>query len=297
MGREIDQAGAAGQQGARRATPLFQRRGGPRPASPSDPAPRRGLLRLGGALAAQAMLGSLATGLGGCASQPRLPAGLPATPVPFSGAVSEGAEGLPPGWRPHITRPDRPMTRYGLVQVDGRTVLHAQGQASTSGVRCDLAADLATTPWLAWDWRADHFPPEATVGDDDVDDSPCKLVLGFDGDMASVPLKDRLFAEQVELFTGNVLPHATLCYVWDAQAPVGTVLRYPRTSRIRYLVVQSGAEGLGRFNAHRRRVADDYMLVFGEPLAGRLMSLGLLADSDDLKGPVEAWFGDVQLLA
>lgn len=249
---------------------------------------RRQWLRQAGAVLAGA-------GLAGCATRPPAPGRLPATPIRFSDALA-GPDGLPPGWRPHITRPDKPITRYTLAPLAGRTVLHARGDSSTSGVRCDLAADLAATPWLSWDWRADHVPPAATALEDERDDSPARLVLGFDGDLARVPLRDRLFADQVELFTSQVLPYATLCYQWDGQAPVGEVLPYLRSSRIRYLVVQSGTAGLGRFTQHRRHVAEDFQRVFGEP-PGRLISIGVLSDSDDLKGPVEAWYGDLVLSA
>lgn len=263
------------------------------PRAPQPLAGRRRWLGWGAA----ALAGSA---LGGCATRSSPPAGpteaaLPATPVRFSDATP-GPDGLPPGWRPHITRPDKPVTRYTLDTLDGRRVLHALGDSSTSGVRCDLAADLAATPWLSWDWRADRWPELATAAEDALDDAPARLVLGFDGDPARVPLRDRLFADQVELFTGQVLPFATLCYQWDGQVPAGEVLPYPRSSRIRYLVVQSGSAGLGRFTAHRRHVADDYRQVFGEP-PGRLISIGLLSDSDDLKGPVEAWYGDLVLSA
>jgi len=238
-------------------------------------------------------------GLGGCATRPPapspglVPARLPASPVRFSDAVA-GPDGLPPGWRLHVTRPDLPITGYALDVLEGRTVLHARGERSTSGVRCDLDTEIAATPWLSWDWRVDRFPERATAAVDELDDSPARLVLGFDGDPDRVPLRDRLFADQVELFTHQVLPYATLCYQWDGQAPVGQVLPYIRSTRIRYLVVQSGSAGLGRFTRHQRNVVEDFQQVFGEP-PGRLISIGMMSDSDDLKGPVEAWYGDLVL--
>ncbi len=212
--------------------------------------------------------------------------------VPFSTSPQLGA--LPDGWRRHITRPDRPVTRYALERIDERTALHAVADSATSGVRCDVDIDIASQRWLRWDWRVDNMPPDATVADDDSDDSPARVVLGFDGDLSRLSLRDRLFADQVELFTGEALPYATLCYVWDGQAAPETVLPYARSSRIRYLVVQSGAVGTGRWLPYKRDVVADYQRVFGEPPA-RLLSVGVLTDSDDLKGPAEAWFGDLVL--
>lgn len=255
--------------------------------SPSPPfAPlahpgRRQWLRLGGA--------ALAGASAGCATRgPAVPAR--SDVPPFSSSPQLG--GLPEGWRLHVTRPDRPVTAYGLAQADGRTALHALAQSSTSGVRCDVDIDLTERPWLRWEWRVDQIPAAATVADDDQDDSPARLVLGFAGDHRRLPLRDRLFADQVELFTGGVLPFATLCYVWDGQAARETVLPYARSGRIRYLVVESGTGGLGQWHAYRRNVAADYQRVYGEP-PGRLIGVGVLTDSDDLKGSAEAWYGDL----
>jgi hypothetical protein len=255
-----------------RSTPL------PTPAAPR----RRQLLQLGAAAGA-GLLGS------GCTSL--APSGPARSDVPpFSGSARLGD--LPEGWRLHVTRPDRPVTRYSLAQIDDRVALHALGQGSTSGLRCDVDIDLAQRPWLRWEWRVDQIPAAATVADDDADDSPARLVLGFAGDAARLSLRDRLFADQVDLFTGHALPFATLCYVWDGQAAPETVLPYARSSRIRYLVVESGSGATGRWHSYRRNLVADFQHVYGEP-PGRLLGVGVLTDSDDLKGTAEAWYGDL----
>lgn len=257
----------------------------PIPPTPAAP-PRRRFLRLGGAaLAASggALLGAGCSSLGP-AAQAR------SEVVPFSGSDRLG--GLPEGWQLHVTRPDKPVTTYGLQRIDGRTALHAVADNSTSGVRCNVDIDLAQRPWLQWEWRVDRIPAEATVADDDADDCPARLVLGFAGDGARLSLRDRLFSDQVELFTGALLPFATLCYVWDGQAPVGAVLPYARSGRIRYQVVESGRSHLGRWQSYRRNLVDDFQRVYGEP-PGRLIGVGVLTDSDDLKGTAEAWYGDL----
>jgi hypothetical protein len=254
-----------------------------RTAPPSD---RRRLLRLGGAALAAAGSGLLTAG---CSSLPATRTALQSVPR-FSDADQE--DGLPAGWRLHVTRPDRPVTRYGLRRVDGRMAMHAVSENATSGLRCDVDIDLAGQPWLQWDWRVDALNAEATATDDDADDSPARLVLGFAGDMGRLSLRDRLFGDQVELFTGNVLPFATLCYTWDGQAAPETVLPYARSSRIRYLVVEHGNANTGRWLSYRRNLVEDFQRVFGEA-PGRLLGVGVLTDSDDLKGRAEAWYGDL----
>ncbi len=215
--------------------------------------------------------------------------------TPFS-AASAGGD-LPLGWRPYILRPDRVHTAYELVTRDDAVVLHANAQSASSGLHCAVDIDPHRTPWLRWRWRADAVATKASVADDDTEDTPARLVVAFAGDMSEFRLRDRLFFEQVELFTGNVLPYATLTYVWDGSAAVGSVLKYPRSSRIRYQVVESGNENAGRWLAYERNVLDDYQRIFGEPVSGHITSVGLLTDSDDLKNHAEAWYGDIGLHA
>lgn len=199
-------------------------------------------------------------------------------------------------WRPHVMRRDRGLTVYEGVERDGRRAVHALADASTSGLRCDVDLDPLATPWLSWEWRVDQFPEGISVGDDERDDSPARVVVSFDGDETSLAPRDRMFREMVEFLTGTVLPFATLMYVWDGQAGPETVLAYPRTGRVQYLVVESGPARAGRWLGYRRNVVEDYRRVFGgEP--GRIRHVGLLSDSDDLKLTTEAWFANLSFSA
>jgi hypothetical protein len=159
-----------------------------------------------------------------------------------------------------------------------------------------LDIDPQQFPMLSWSWRVDEFPAQATVANDDCEDTPARVAVAFTGDESKFSLRDMLFHEQVALFTGQNLPFATLVYVWDGQAQRDTLLTYPRSSRIRYLVVQSGTEGVGQWHLHRRNLVEDFRRVFGEE-PGRVSSVGVSCDSDDLGNRNEAWFGDFALSA
>lgn len=234
--------------------------------------------------------------LAGCGGVPvRRAPDSPAGSLPPFSAMYRGAV-LPAGWLPHVMRRDRAPTRYSLDERDGRAAVHAIADRSTSGLRCDVDIDPKATPWLSWEWRVDQVPAGASVEDDDRDDSPARVVVAFDGDVSTLSLRDRLFRDTVELFTGTTLPFATLMYVWDAKAPPESVVAYPRTARVQYLVVESGAERAGRWLGYRRNVLADYRRVFGgEP--GRIRHVGLLADTDDLKVRTDTWFANLAFSA
>ena len=218
-----------------------------------------------------------------------------ASVLPFSLLPADGS--LPLGWSPYVIRRDLPRTDYAMASLEGRAVLHATARGARSGLHCAVNADPRATPWLRWQWRVDALHEEATVADDDAEDTPARLVVGFEGEVARLPLRDRLFYEQVELFTGIQLPFATLTYVWDGQLPIGSVLPYVRSARIQYLVVESGTARGGRWLTYERNLFDDFMAVFGQAPPGRISSVGLMTDSDDLKNEVEAWYGDIGLFA
>jgi Protein of unknown function (DUF3047) len=243
-----------------------------------------------------AWLGSLPVLAGGCAVSPQRADGTPApgSVMPFSASAADG--GLPAGWEEYRMRRDIPPTRYFTVDDGGRTVLRAQSHRGSSGLRCPVNADPAAQPWIEWSWRAQSLPAGARADDLDLDDSPARIVLAFDGDIASLPLRDRLFFEQVELFTGQRLPYAMLMYVWDATLPAGQIVSYARSARIRKMVVRSGPEGMGRWQFHRRHIVDDFRAAFGEA-PGRLVSVGVLTDADDLRQPMQADYGDIVLRA
>lgn len=249
---------------------------------------REGLLRLAAA-------GALP--LAGCAVVPEAPtpgvaassaAGLPL----FSRARQVGT--APEGWQPHVIRRDRGLTDYRIVRREGRQVLEANAMRSTSGLSCSVDIDTMRRPWLSWSWRVDRFPRGVSIADDERDDSPARIVLAFDGDASTLRLRERMFSDLVELVTGQALPFATLMYAWDGEAMPEQVIAYPRSGRIQYLVVESGAQRAGRWLGYRRNVRDDYRRVFGaEP--GRIRQVGVLCDSDDLALDLQAWFGDIAL--
>jgi hypothetical protein len=252
-------------------------------------------------LAGAAGLGAALAGLGGCATAPTGPdVGAaadstlpPASQVlPFSSAAT-GA--TPAGWRPYALRRDLTRTRYAVVRDGARRVLHARAAASASGLRCAVNIDPADFGHLHFSWRVSQVPALADVAVAERDDCPARLILAFGGDDTRLSLRDRLFYEQIELFTGQRLPFATLMYVWDGgrHAP-DSVHRNHRTARIQYLTVESGPQRAGRWLHYQRDVVADYRRVFGEA-PGPVVGVGVLTDADALKLDLEAWYGDITL--
>lgn len=242
-------------------------------------------------------------GLSGCASlrpEADVPGAAAADPapapqvLPFSTAAPGSA---PAGWQPYALRRDVRRTRYALARDGQRQVLHALASSSATGLRCAVQIDPAAFGDLHFSWRVREAPARANVAQATLDDCPARLILAFDGDDRRLSLRDRLFYEQVELFTGQRLPYATLMYVWDGgKHAQESVHANHRTGRIQYLTVESGAQRAGRWLNYQRDVVADYRRVFGEA-PGAIIGVGVLTDADALKTQLEAWYGDITLAA
>ena len=193
-------------------------------------------------------------------------------------------------------RRDLKPTRYTVVQDGARRVLHARAASSATGLRCAVQIDPAHNGLLRFSWRVADAPGHANVAVAEHDDCPARLVLAFGGDDARLPMRDRLFFEQVELFTGQRLPFATLMYVWDGGShALESLHRNHRSALVQYLTVETGAHRCGRWLHYERDIVADYERVFGE-LPGPVIGVGVLTDADALKTDLEAWYGDITLL-
>ena len=108
--------------------------------------------------------------------------------------------------------------------------------------------------------------------------------------------------------SGEALPAATLCYVWDAQLPTGTLLPNPYTGRVRFIVLNSGDSPLGTWVVHERPLAADFLRAFKSDLgslaastspdAARvppLVAIVVGADSDNTGGASLGYVGDMVL--
>lgn len=246
------------------------------------------------------LIGLGALGLGACAQRgplideaiPAASAPVPDSIAPFSSAVAGTRP--PAGWQPYALRKDKAPTRYSVVRDNDRMVLHARSTAGATGLRCPVRIDPKQHSALQFSWRVQQVPTEASVDVPEYDDAPARVILAFDGDDARLSLRDRLIFDQVELFTGQRLPFATLMYVWCATLPPESVVRNHRTSRIHYLTVESGAKRTGQWLHYERDVVADYKRVYGEA-PGMISSVGVLTDSDALKHEQQAWYGDIVL--
>ena len=210
--------------------------------------------------------------------------------LPFS-SLRPGAP-LPEWLKPYAFEGRPRHTRYALVEDEGRTVLHARAEASASGLARELRVDTRSHPLFAWRWKVANLLAKSDLATKEGDDFPARLYVTFDLDPARLSLGERAQMALARLIYGPKTPVATLCYVWDSRAGVGSMAPNAYTDRVRMVVVESGAAHLGRWRSYERNVADDFRRAFGlepPPVNGVIVS----SDTDNTGETAEAWFGDV----
>jgi hypothetical protein len=200
--------------------------------------------------------------------------------------------GLPDKWAPLVIHRDKKRTQYQLVSEQEKTILYARAAGASSGLMQHVNIDPLTQPWLSWQWRIGSMIATADNYKRDAEDSPARIILGFDGDKDKLSFSDQILFHTAKLFTGHDFPYATLMYVWENKAPVGTVIPSTRSGRIQMVVAASGSEGIGQWHEFTRNIVEDYQKAFGEK-PGRLIGVGVLTDTDNTGETVEAWYGDI----
>lgn len=204
-----------------------------------------------------------------------------------------GAWADPADWTPFVL-PGKRSTAYHFDTHQGRRVIHAQADRSASMLRRVVNLPPEALKDVQFSWWVTQLMDRADVRQRETDDAPVRVVLAFDGDHGTLPLSEQMKFDLAEALTGERPPYATLMYVWERQAPPESVVVSARSSRIRKIVVESGAQQLGRWRDYRRNVAADFRRAFGEA-PGRLIAVGVMTDSDNTQSVAEAWYGEIRL--
>jgi hypothetical protein len=238
--------------------------------------------------------------LAGCAGVGRAPEGdaraaRSATPWDRASVAASAVPGEPagPGWQ-HQTFPGKQANQFAYLLLDGRKAMGVRSDSAASMLRQVLSIEPAQLEALRFSWKVPALIDGADMGRRDKDDSPVRLVLAFDGDRSRLSARDHMLSELARALTGEEMPYATLMYVWCNQREPGSVLRSPRTDRIRKLVLESGPMRLNRWLDYERDIRADYIKAFGEP-PGRLMAVGIMTDTDNTRSSAQAWYGPVSL--
>ena len=198
------------------------------------------------------------------------------------------------GWH-EVALPGKPRTVYTTARKDGRECTSAVSERSASMWRRRVNVATPALGEVHFSWWVQDLVERGNVAEASSADSPARVMFAFDGDVRSLPARTRALFDLAEALTGERPPYATLVYVWDAKAPVGSVIINPRSDRIRKIVVDSGPGQLRRWRDHQRDLAADFRLAFGEA-PGAVKAVAFMTDSDNTASSARSWYGPVNFV-
>jgi hypothetical protein len=194
------------------------------------------------------------------------------------------------------------LTRFEVATVQGERAIKVSTQASYGTLVHDLPRKPAGR--LQWRWRLD----QALTGGQGVadiqtkagDDAALKVCVMFDHPLARVPFVERTKLRIARSVSGEDLPAATLCYVWDSVHPAGLRGANPYTARVRYITLQGQGASLAQWQTESRDVAADFAQLFADELPQgaavppvRAVLIG--ADSDNTGSRSVGWVNSLAM--
>lgn len=196
-------------------------------------------------------------------------------------------------WR-HYLLPGKQASEFSYTRQDGRDAMAASAASSASMLRQTVHIPPDQLGQVKFSWKVPELIAQADMALREVDDSPVRIVLAFEGDRSRFSAKNAMLSELSHAITGEPLPYATLMYVWCNSRAPGTVIINPRTDRVRKLVVESGGKNLNQWLDYERDIRADYVKAFGE-LPGALVGVGIMTDTDNTRSTTHAWYGQLTL--
>jgi hypothetical protein len=234
--------------------------------------------------------------LSGCATNAELDGVQREFPAASDAWVAASRVGTPEDlmkWE-HYQLPGKRPTYFGAHRWQGRDALVARADGSVSMIRRKLQVLPQDLGSIQFSWLLDALNTDSDMAHAQADDASVRIVLAFGGDRRNFSPRNAMLSELAHVLSGEPLPYATMMYSWCPQRPVGATIVNPRTDRIRTLVVESGDQGLGRWQDYKRDIAADFRSVFGEE-PGPLLAVGLMTDADNTQSKTIAWYGPVSL--
>ena len=214
-------------------------------------------------------------------------------PWPASGASA------PAPWRPAgLPRQKAPFTAFSIVTLDGRRALRIEAENSYGNLLHPLRVDAAAARHLSWRWQVERLNEAADLHQRGGDDTTIKLCALFDLPLDKVPFVERQVLRAARSMTDDLVPAASICYVWDDRLPVGTELPSAFTGRLRYVVLQSGSSRVGQWVSERRDLVADFQRLFGKESGGQvppLIGIAVGADADNTRQRSVAHVADLLL--
>ena len=184
----------------------------------------------------------------------------------FTKGVDE--KGIPLDWELH-EKEGIPIIK--LEKEEDAYVLHLISEKSSFGLTKKIIIDIKEYPYINFRWKVIELPKDGDFRKKETDDQAAQVYIAF----------------------GTFSPTAKIVgYLWENKVPQLTSGVSSAWSKIRIIVLQSGAEKTGQWIHEKRNIYNDYKALFEkEPTNAKLISLYI--NSQHTKSRAESYFGDI----
>ena len=165
-------------------------------------------------------------------------------------------------------------TNYHLVKQGDQTVLHAEAEASASGLFKEVTVDLTTHPYLNWQWKVEKGHQSLLERTKSGDDYAARIYIIVKGGLMVWKTK-------------------AINYVWSStEAKEATWPNAFAGKNAILLAVRSSEDKKDTWFQEKRNVANDLKIIFGKEIK-KIHAIAIMTDSDNSKGSVTASYGDI----
>ncbi len=186
--------------------------------------------------------------------------------VGFDGAVENN--GIPRAWKLTI---NSGHADADVVNRNNMNILHIKCIDSSFSLEHIVPVDPADYNSIIWTWKAVRLPESGDVRKKRRNDQALQLLVGFEN-------------------------KKVLSYVWDTNAPEGTVahehVMWPISVSIAVIVVESGAANLGKWVTQTRNIYEDYEKFFNEQ-PPRVKGVRVQSNTQHTRDTAEGYVRDI----
>lgn len=168
-------------------------------------------------------------------------------------------------------------TKYEVTTIDdSNKVLQAVSLEAASALWRMVSIRPGRKGKFSWRWKVENpLPKEVEERTKAGDDYAARIFVVFAPHLVSWKTR-------------------ALCYVWAANAKVGSKYRSPYASSVGIVVVESGKEKKGKWVAEERDPIADYREIFGKQ-PELISAVAIMVDTDNTNHESIAWFDDLKL--
>ena len=153
---------------------------------------------------------------------------------------STGKTGLPLLWKLRVNAGEADAR---ISMEGGESAFYLRSLNASFALERELSVNTGDYPYLNWTWKVLTIPPRGDLRKRSQNDQALQLLVAFEG--------------------GKILS-----YVWDSNAPEGTVadesIGLPLFITVKVIVVKSGPADKGTWLKISRNLYEDYKKMFGE---------------------------------